>query len=85
MLFILWIVQATQVAIISFIAKAIGSQSDSKETMKSLTYMLAAFFWPFPSIHSSLLRVVLAIPEEELSTLFHESNSSFHHGICFIK
>ena len=45
MLFILWIVQATPVAIISLIAKAIGSQSDSKETMKSLTYMLAAFYF----------------------------------------
>jgi Na+/H+-dicarboxylate symporter len=33
------------VAIISLIAKAIGSQSDSKESMKSLTYMLAAFFF----------------------------------------
>ena len=44
MLFVLWIVQITPVAIISLIAKAIGSQSDLGEIMKSLGYMLAAIF-----------------------------------------
>ena len=44
MLFVLWIVQVTPVAIISLIAKSVGSQSGLAEIIKSLGYMLAAIF-----------------------------------------
>ncbi len=44
MLFIVWIVKITPVAIISLIANAIGSQTNLAEILKSLGFMIAAFF-----------------------------------------
>ena len=44
MLFVVWIVKITPVAIISLIANAIGSQTNLAEIMKSLGFMIAAFF-----------------------------------------